>query len=175
MSDSNSTSTNVTDVVESAKQKTQQQAGEAVEKGRGAVRSQLDQRSTQAGEQAQSLAETLRQTATQLRADGDPQKARFASGAETGADQLERLAAYLSSADADQLLGRLEDLGRRQPYLIAGTALLLGIAGGRFLKASSHQRYYQTPDYRRSALTSDTAQLPPIEPVSTEIPGRTLG
>jgi vacuolar-type H+-ATPase subunit H len=74
-SSSGSTKEQAAEVVDAAKQTAQQQVGDVAEKGRGVVRRQVDQRSTQAGEQASSVAETLRQTASQIRAQGDPQKA----------------------------------------------------------------------------------------------------
>jgi hypothetical protein len=166
----------ISDVVGSAKQKSQEQAGEMVKKGGGAVRSQIDQRSTQAGQQAQSAADTLRQTATQLRSEGDPQKARFAQAADSGAEQLDRIGAYLSQADADELIGKLDDFGRRQPYLIAGAGLLLGIAAGRFIKSSSHGRYYRPPTTprERPAQEWETAQLPPAATVSPPMSGSVM-
>ena len=53
-----------------------------VEKGRSVVRSQVDERSTEVGVQAQSLAGTLRDTVAQLRGSGDEQKAPYASVAD---------------------------------------------------------------------------------------------
>ena len=74
----NGTSGQLSDAVDSAKQKTEEQAGQIVESGRGALRNQIDQRSTQAGRQAQSVADSLRDTATQMRIDEDRQKQRCA-------------------------------------------------------------------------------------------------
>jgi F0F1-type ATP synthase membrane subunit b/b' len=62
------------DVVDAAKQTAQQQVGDVAQRGRGAVRRQVDQRSTQVGEQAWSAADALRQTASQIRAEGDPER-----------------------------------------------------------------------------------------------------
>jgi hypothetical protein len=135
------------DVVDAAKH----QVGQATEHGRGMLRSQVDSRSTQAGEQAQSLAETLRQTATRIREDGDEQKARYARIADEGADRLDRVGRYLSESDADELLSKVEEGARRQPWLVAGMGLVLGIGAARFLKASSTERYHrsQLPNGRR--------------------------
>ncbi len=155
----------IADVVDSAKEKTQEQAHVAVEKGRGAVRDQVEQRSTQAGVQARSLADSLRETASQLRADGDPQKARMARGADAGADRLEQLGGYLTTADADELLGKLETFGRRQPYLLAGGGLLIGIAAGRFLKSSSHGRYYPAPQSPSPLRVSSPLEQRPVSAV----------
>lgn len=133
------------------KQAAQERAGEAAEKGRSALRRQVDERSTLAGHQAVSVADTLRQTASQMRQEGDPQKARMASVADQGADRLERVGSYLTDADADELLGRVESVARQQPWLIAGAGVLVGIAAARVLKASSTDRYYRTQPARMAS------------------------
>src|SRR5690242_19624719 len=138
----------VSEVVDAAKQRTADQAGQALDHGRGMLRDQVDRRSTVAGEQARSAAQALRDTAGQLREQGDSQKARYAQIAEQGADRLERIGGYLTTADADELLGRVESMARRQPWLVAGAGLLLGIAAGRLMKASSSERYHASPVYR---------------------------
>jgi hypothetical protein len=125
------------DVAHSAKEAAQEQVTQVADAGRGAVRRQVDQRSTQVGEHASGVAQTLRETAFQLRSSGDAQKARYAQVAEQAADRLERTGRYLSDADADELLGRAEDAARRQPWLFAAAGLLTGVAAARFLKASS--------------------------------------
>jgi ElaB/YqjD/DUF883 family membrane-anchored ribosome-binding protein len=147
------------------KEAAQEQVGEVAEKGRGALRRQVDDRSTMAGRQASSAAETLRQTAAQMRQEGDPQKARMASFADQGADRLDRVGSYLVEADADELLGRVEDVARQQPWLIAGAGLLVGIAAARVLKASSTDRYYRTrPSWQESDAEAGRPQLAPVAP-----------
>jgi hypothetical protein len=160
------------DAADSAKQAAQEQVGQVADAGRGAVRQQVDRRSTQLGQHAGGVAETLRQTASQLRTDGDPQKARYAHVADQAADRLERTGRYLTDADADELLGRVEDAARRQPWLVAAAGLLVGAAAARFVKASSGERYhrrtgttvYQAQTYRQART------LPPAEPVSGGYP-----
>src|SRR3954447_5210178 len=171
----NGTSGQMSGAVDTARQKTEEQAGQIVESGRSALRTQIDQRSTQAGQQAQSLASSLRDTATQMRLEGDPQKERFAGVAESGAERLDRAGQYLNEASADELLHKLEDFGRQQPLLIAGAGLLLGIAAGRFLKASSNNRYYTSPQYTQSrSLQSrpaqDTWATQPLPPTTPSMP-----
>jgi hypothetical protein len=158
-----------------AKDVAQAQVGQVADKGRGAVRSQVDQRSTQAGSQAQMLADTLRQTASQLRAEGDHQKARYAGIADQGADRLERVGGYLTTADADEILGKVEDVARRQPWLIAGAGLLVGVAAARVMKASSSQRYHQTPPVAGLAETRRPGVLPAAEYHPAAIQARPLG
>src|SRR3954447_24441380 len=148
------TKTQVADVVDSARERTQEQATHAVEKGRGALRTQVDRRSTEAGEQARSIAETLRQTAAQLRQTSDEQKVRYAGIVDQGADRLERVGGYLAESDAEELLSKVEEAARRQPWLVVGTGLVVGIATARFLKASSTDRYYQQQRMHAAPLTS---------------------
>ena len=94
------TSGQLSGAVDTARQKTEEQAGQIVESGRSALRDQIDQRSTQAGQQAQSLASSLRDTATQMRMEGDPQKQRIAGVAESGAERLDRAGQYLNDRAA---------------------------------------------------------------------------
>jgi hypothetical protein len=165
--DTRSAKEQATEVVDAAKQRTQDQLGEAAETGRGAVRRQVDQRSTQAGEHATAVADTLRQTATQLRSDGDGQKVRYAQAADQAADRLERAGRYLTDADADELLGRVEDVARQQPWLIAGAGVLVGIAAARFMKASSTERYHQRPHSVYAEQSQrPRAQLAPVTPAA---------
>ncbi|HEV7774217.1 MAG TPA: hypothetical protein VGO48_13125 [Conexibacter sp.] len=76
------------------------------------IREQVDQRSTQAGEQVSSSAHALRSTSERLREEGQDGPAR---AAERAADQAERLGGYLTESNADRILGDVEDFGRRQP------------------------------------------------------------
>ncbi len=162
--DTDTTKTQVADVVDSAREKTQEQASHAVEKGRGALRTQVDTRSTQAGEHSQSIADTLRQTAAQLRQTGDEQKTRYAGIADQGADRLERVGGYLTESDAEELLSRVEEVARRQPWLVGGTGLILGIATARFLRASSTDRYYRQQRVHEAPPTSWESSRSLIEP-----------
>jgi ElaB/YqjD/DUF883 family membrane-anchored ribosome-binding protein len=107
------------------------------ERGKGAIRDQVDQRSTQAGRQVQDVADTLRRTAEQARQSGNEQQAKVA---EQVADRGDRVGNYLVDADADRILSETEDFARRQPWLVAGIGLFVGIVAARALKASSSGR-----------------------------------
>jgi ElaB/YqjD/DUF883 family membrane-anchored ribosome-binding protein len=177
---SGTTKEQAADVVGAAKETAQQHMGEAAGQGRGALRRQVNQRSTEVGQQATSAADALRQTASQIRQEGDPQKARLASVADQGADRLERMGSYLADADADEILGRAEEMARQQPWLIAGAGLLVGIAAARFMKASSQERYYQRPGayhagsvYAQQSVRQVDA-LPAVE-LESRIPEHQLG
>jgi len=119
---------------EVASEKTQQAAGEA----KGRLRQQVDQRSTQAGEQVGSTAGDLRSVGDELRKQGKDKPAQLA---EQAAERTEKLGSYLQESDADRILNDIEDFGRRQPWLVGGAGLVLGFAASRFLKASSSKRY----------------------------------
>jgi hypothetical protein len=152
----------VSEMASSAKEQAQHvasQAGEKAHEGaqqvreqaRTAVRSQLDVRSTQAGEQASSLASTIRTAGGQLRDQGN---ARQADVAEQAARQVERLGAYLSDTSADRMLDDVERFARRRPWVIGALGFVGGLAGSRLLNASSEWRY------SRSMQTIDYAPVP---------------
>jgi len=91
----------------------------------------------------------MRSVAEQLRQQGKDQPARLA---EQAADRAERVGGYLKHADADTILGDLEDFGRRRPWAVIAGGLALGIAASRFLKASSSRRYEER--WERRSLTA---------------------
>ncbi len=134
-----------TSTTDRAKEQVQEQAQVAQEKVKevagtvqSRLREQVDQRSTQAGEQVSASAQALRSTSEQLREKGEDGPAR---AAERAADQAERLGGYLRESDADRILGDVEHFGRRQPLATAAVGLAAGFAASRFLKASSRSRY----------------------------------
>ena len=134
---------------EQAKEQVREKAEVAQDKARGAlgqarsrVRDQMDQRSTQAGDQVHSAAQDARNVAEQLRGQGKDTSARVA---EQVADRAESFGSYLRDADGERLLRDVEDLARRQPWLFAAGSLALGLAASRFLKASSSRRSQTGP------------------------------
>src|SRR3954470_22814718 len=132
------------DQVDQAKEKAQEAAGQA----KGRVREQVDQRSTEAGQQVSSTAGDLRSVGEQLR---EQRKETPAKLAEQAAERTERLGSYLTESDADRILGDVEDFARKQPWAVVAGGLVLGFAASRFLKASSSQRYQQRSTQRDPA------------------------
>ena len=133
---------------EQAQEKTKEVAGQAQEKARdasqqirGRVSEQVDQRSTQAGEQVRGSAEDVRSFAQQLREQGKDKPAQYA---EQAADRAERVGGYLQDADGDRILRDVEDFGRRNPWAVVGGGIALGFVASRMLKASSNERYRST-------------------------------
>lgn len=102
------------------------------------IREQLDQRSTQAGEQVQSIGEVLQSGANQLRSEGKDLPAQVV---EQVARRAHELGGYLQSAQADRILGDLEGFARRRPWVTAGVGVLAGFVASRFVKASGDRRY----------------------------------
>jgi hypothetical protein len=134
----------VKDQVRDKAQVPQDKTRGALGQARGRLRDQVDQRSTQAGDQVQSAAQDVRSVAEQLRNQGKDTLARVA---EQVADRAESFGTYLRDADGERLLGDVEGFARRQPWLVAAGGLALGLVASRFLKASSSRRYQAGSDY----------------------------
>jgi hypothetical protein len=117
-----------------AQEKVQEAAGQA----RDRVRDQVDSRSTQVGEQAESVAHDVRSVGEHLRGEGKDKPAELADKA---AARVAELGDYLKRSDGDALLRDAERLGRERPWAVMAGGLVLGIAASRFLKASSSRRY----------------------------------
>jgi hypothetical protein len=141
-----------------AKDKAQEVAGQAQEKAQEAagqardrVRTQIDQRSTQAGEQVSTHASNLRSVGDSLREQGQDQPAKLADQA---AERLEQAGGWLTDNDADRILSDVEDFARKNPWAVMAGGLALGFAASRMLKASSTERY------NNPALSSSRQALP---------------
>jgi hypothetical protein len=122
-------------------QQAAEQAGQQMQEGaqaaRGALRDQVDSRSTQAGQQVTQQASDVRSVADTLREQGKDGPAKIA---EQAAERAERLGSYLERSDADTILHDVEDFARSNPWAVALGGLALGFAASRVLKASSQQR-----------------------------------
>jgi hypothetical protein len=138
-----------------AKEKAQEAAGQAKDKAGSQLRSQVDQRSTDAGHRVGGIASDVRAVGESLREQGKDQPAKLA---EQAADRAERLGSYLKESDADRILSDVEDLGRRQPWAVIAGGLAIGLIASRFLKASSIERYEKR------------TSIEPREPVAPAVP-----
>jgi hypothetical protein len=133
-----------------AQQKAQEVAGQAKEQAtqaagqaREQLRTQVDQRSTQAGEQVASTASDIRTVSETLREQGKDKPAQLA---EQAADRVEKVGSYLQQSDADRILSDVEDFARKQPMAVIAGGLALGFLASRFLKASQTERYRSRPE-----------------------------
>ncbi len=90
-----------------------------------------DQQEKSAGDLG-NVAKALRQTSKQL--DGNMASPYVGQVA----DQVDRAAEFLRTADVKKIVGGVESFARREPLLFLGGAFALGILSARFLKSSSH-------------------------------------
>jgi hypothetical protein len=123
-----------TEVAGQAQEKAQHAAGQAREQ----VRSQIDQRSTDAGQKVSAQGSDLRAVGDQLRVQGKDGPAKLADQA---AHHVERAGRWLSESDADTILHDVEDVARKNPWAVVAGGIAVGFAASRFLKASSSDRY----------------------------------
>jgi hypothetical protein len=129
--------------VQSAASSAQEKAVELKQEGRSKLGESLEERTNQASGQARRMAQVLRQGGRQMREEGQGQQ--VASIADSAADQIDRLGGYLEQTSGNELLRDVEQFARRRPWIVAGFGLVAGLAGSRFLKASSERRYGSGP------------------------------
>jgi ElaB/YqjD/DUF883 family membrane-anchored ribosome-binding protein len=128
-----------------AQEKAKEVAGQAQEKVQGAaqqakgrISEQVDQRSTHAGQQVNTVAQDVRSVADELRSQGKDKPAQYA---EQAAERVHSAGQWLEQKSGDELLRDVEDFARRNPWAVAAGGLVLGLAASRLLKASSTERY----------------------------------
>ncbi len=165
----------VQDAAERVGEQARETTSEARSKAADRVRQQVDTRSTQAGEQVQSVAQAMRRTGEQLRGEQQELPAKVLDAA---AERAERVGSYLEQSSADELLGQVEDFARRRPWMVAAGGFALGLVGSRLLKASSSSRYQRgsESDFTRRQDSHDgTPQTDYIPPATPAIPSTPLG
>ena len=139
----------------------QEKVGEGVEVAKssaaGFLRTQMDDRSTQIGEQLEGAGQALRRASQTMKEEGTPGTQLV----ERAALQVERSARYLGQSDGKKLLSDFERIGRENPWGVIAGGIALGFLGARFLKASSSKRFeeYRASSYSRPS--SSSRQLPP--------------
>lgn len=114
------------------------QAGSTAEAARALVASGLKdevaRRVSTGGDQVATFARALRTAGDQLWQDGQGGPADLVLQA---ANRLEALQAYLQTRDPETLLSDLEDLARRNPWMLGLAGAFVGLAVSRFVKASA--------------------------------------
>jgi hypothetical protein len=84
--------------------------------------------------------DTLHQFAEAIRSAGDgmrEQQPAMAGAADTTAERVEEFSGYLREHDARDVLDTVQREARRQPALVIGGGLALGLLVGRFLRSGS--------------------------------------
>jgi hypothetical protein len=113
------------------------QAKTTLQQARDRASSSLGESKSQLADQISAVAVALRRTTEHLRSED---QSRMAGLTETVARQADQVANYLRSKDAAGMKNDLENLARRQPAVMLGGALVLGLIGARFLKSSERAR-----------------------------------
>jgi hypothetical protein len=116
-----------------------QTAQQAVDQSKSFLGKQVDDKTTEIGQQIGAVAQELRSVGDQLKQ--SPVAGPVAGYVDQGVGYVERLGQYLQDADSEKLIGDLESFARQQPWAVAAGALVLGFAASRFLKTSSSRRY----------------------------------
>jgi hypothetical protein len=117
-------------------------AEQAGEQAKSALSSQKDA----AARQLHGLANSLRQTSTQLRQQDQGASAGYSQDV---ANKLDRASDYLEEHNLEDLFHDAEGFARRQPELFIGGAFTLGLLAARFLRSSKPQQ----PDWRTYSET----------------------
>lgn len=123
---------------------------EAGEQLKGAVVDQANAVRDKAQSAKDHTTQRIRGLATQLNNVGDSlreQDPMIAGLADRASAGVESLANYVSSTTPQTFVRDTEQLARRQPTLFFGTALLLGLAAGRFLKGATPTGAFRSGGY----------------------------
>ena len=107
--------------------------GHLAERATGIGFTQADRGRTAAADGVSKVADTIRRVSLDMQVE----QPAIASAAETAADQADRIADYLRTTDAREIVGTVESAARRQPLLFLGGAFVLGVAASRLFKAAS--------------------------------------
>ena len=113
------------------------QAKSTFRDARDKASSSLGDSRRQAADQIGGIASAFHSASAHLR---DENQERIAGLADSLAGQVDQVASYLRDADLDRMVRDVENLARRQPALVFGAALAIGLIGARFLKSSDSSR-----------------------------------
>jgi len=132
----------LTDRAERAAEQVKSAAIDRVHTVRDQAQNGLDQGRSQVVERIRHVSSALKSAGNELRKN-DETIARYVAAA---GDKIESVASYVSSAEPGSVLRDAEDLARRKPAWFFGGAFLLGLAGGRFFKASQKGSQYESEE-----------------------------
>jgi hypothetical protein len=123
-----------------AKEKAREVAGQAKEHAQAAAgqakdkaTAQVDERTTQVGQQVGAHAESLDGVARELRRQGKEGPAKVA---EQAGQRVKDVGEYLQQTDGESLVQTAQDVAREHPAAAAAVAAAAGFAAGRVIKAS---------------------------------------
>ena len=140
-------------------QQARQQAGELANRGGEQIKSQLETQKHQAAQRMTPMQMALRETAQQLRKQGQEPIAQYADKA---SDQVERFSGYLRETEVDEITDEVRGFARSRPALFLGGAALVGFLGTRFLKSSSQGTSFAGNGEPIAALPPASAEGEPL-------------
>ena len=111
-----------------------QQASELATRGGEQIKSQLSNQKHEASQRMLPVQAALRETAQQLRKQGQGSTASYTDSA---ADRVERISGYLRETDVDEIADEVRGFARSRPAVFLSGAAALGFLVTRFLKSSS--------------------------------------
>lgn len=112
------------------------QARDTFRDARDRATSSLDDSRSRVADQIGGIANGFRQASGKFR---DGEQARAADLTNNLADHVDQVATYLREKDARAMVDDLGQLARRQPAVVIGGALAIGVLAGRFLKSSERR------------------------------------
>ena len=136
-----------TETTQGGAQRLADAAGDIAQQATSAAEQRASSTMTQVGDTLEQVAQAVHGASDNLRSE-QPQLAGFA---DTAADQVERAAQYLRQRDAREVIEGAQDFARRQPVLVVGAVLALGLLVGRALKSangSQRARYRSAGQWR---------------------------
>jgi ElaB/YqjD/DUF883 family membrane-anchored ribosome-binding protein len=117
------------DIAGQAKDHAQAAAGQA----KDTAIAQVDERTTQLGQQVGTQAKTLDGVAEELRRQGKDGPAKIA---EQAGERVKSVASYLEEADGQAIVAAASDFARENPAAAAAAGAAAGFVAGRVIKAS---------------------------------------
>ena len=117
-------------------QQARQQANDLASRGGEQVKSQLANQKHEASQRLTPIQVALRETAQQLRKQGQAPVAQYA---DRTSDQVERFSGYLRETEVDEMVDQARGFARSRPAIFLSGAVALGFLGARFLKSSSQE------------------------------------
>ncbi len=167
-------STQVAQATEQAKQQSQQLANQARQQASNLAsrtseqaKSQLANQKHNASQRMVPIQSALRESAQQLRNQGQGQVGDYA---EKAADQLERFSTYLRQTEVDEIMEEVRGIARRRPGLFLGSAAAVGFFATRFLKSSSEEASSAGHGYSAPTTTGRTAVSYGADETATALP-----
>ncbi|HEY8509023.1 MAG TPA: hypothetical protein VIL32_11740 [Steroidobacteraceae bacterium] len=143
---------------EELKRKAADSLDEARARGEQKLEEKLDQGRVSASDRAERVASAMQRTAEQLDQQGEGTLAAYADEISRS---VQNLANNLRSRSVSDLADQMEDLARRSPATFLLGSVAVGLALGRFMKASS-RRVHREPDVERAPTP------PPENPLFNE-------